>query len=82
MALRKALPPVDPLNPRCYLDISIGDEPGARRPRVEATARACCARRALTRAAAGRLIFELFVERAPCAAENFRCLCTGATRPL
>jgi hypothetical protein len=26
---RKALPPVDPLNPRCYFDVTIAGEPGA-----------------------------------------------------
>ena len=27
-ALRRALPPVDPANPRVFLDVSIGGEPG------------------------------------------------------
>lgn len=47
------LPPYNPLNPKWFMDISIGDsEPQ-------------------------RIIFELFADKLPKTAENFRCLWTG-----
>ena len=78
MASRKALPAVDPQNPRCYFDITLAGEPGAPLKGVLETRRDALT---LPCDAAGRLIFELFTDRAPCASENFRCLCTGAPGP-
>ena len=84
--LRTPLGPVNPLNTRCYIDFSTaGGEPGAL---------GCVACETPYRAAtltrppspnpflpAGRLLFELFVQGAPKAAEAFRVLCTTSEGP-
>ena len=86
--LRTPLGPVNPLNPRCYVDLSTGGcEPGALFAFVSNTAttgvRSPSRARRLPNLVtpAGRLLFELFVQRAPRAAEAFRVLCAGGRAP-
>lgn len=54
----------DELRPRCFMDISIGGREG-NTPIVDCE----------THALAGRVVFELFSDKVPKTAENFRALC-------